>query len=70
MDLSIKDINSKLSNIFPPSNVSRLPVSLSLRSSWKSSEWRNLLLYYGPFIFKGILPEPFYNHYLLFSTYI
>jgi hypothetical protein len=38
MGLSLKDINSKMSNIFPPSNVSRLPASLCLRSNWKSSE--------------------------------
>jgi hypothetical protein len=33
MVLSIKDINNKLSNVFPSLNVSRLPTSLSLRPS-------------------------------------
>ena len=63
-------INQKLSNIIPPSNVSRLPGNLISRSTWKTSEWRNLLLYYGMFIFKGFLPEEFYNHFLLLTTSI
>ena len=66
----ITQINQKLSNIIPPSNVSRLPGNLISRSTWKASEWRNLLLYYGMFIFKRFLPEEFYNHFLLLSTSI
>jgi hypothetical protein len=66
----ISQINQKLSNIIPPSNVSRLPGNLISRSTWKASEWRNLLLYYGMFIFKGFLPEEFYNHFLLLTTSI
>lgn len=68
MVLSIKDINNKLSNVFPSLNVSRLPTSLSLRSSWKFSEWRNELL--STIYFQMISSRTVYNNFVLFSTSI
>jgi len=37
------------------------------RRHWKSSEWRNFLLFYGPLVLKRVLPEKYYNHFMLFS---
>lgn len=68
MVLSIKDINNKLSNVFPSLNVSRLPTSLSLRSSWKFSEWRNELL--STIYFQMISSRTVYNNFVVFSTSI
>lgn len=68
MGTLIKDINTKLSNVFLLSKESWLSASLSLRSDLKSSECKNLLLYYGPFNFKGFLPEPFLQPFLLLSA--
>ena len=50
--------------------MSRLPGNLISRSTWKASEWRNVLIYYGMFIFKGFLPEDFYKFfYYLVALY-
>jgi len=59
-------INRILRNIKPPSNVRRLPRNLKSRAMWKATEWRNMLRFYGPFIFKGIIKTKYYKHFLLF----
>lgn len=34
---------------------------------FKASEYRDLLLFYGPIVFRGILESVYYNHFLLLS---
>lgn len=63
-------LDIRLSAIRPPSNLTRPPRSTGERSFWKSSEWRNFLLYYGPIALFGLLPEPYYSHFLLLSEAI
>ena len=41
-------------------------LDLKSRVMWKATEWRNMLLFYGPFIFKGIIKTKYYKHFLLF----
>ena len=63
-------LDNRLSFIRAPSNLTRQPRSTEERSFWKASEWRNFLLYYGPQALFGLLPEPFYSHFLLLSEAI
>lgn len=65
--LSIRQIDAKLSHIVVTSNITRLTRGLADRIHWKASEWRNLLLLYGPYIFKDILPARYYKHFMLLS---
>jgi len=64
-------INSLLVSIKPPSEVKRLPRSLESRCYWKASEWRAFLLLYSVVILKGVLPDRYYNHWILlvYSVY-
>ena len=64
---SIHEIDDKLSKIFVTSNITRLARGLDDRAHWKASEWRNLLLIYGPYIFKDIMQKRYYKHFMLLS---
>ena len=61
-----------LLKIKPPSNITRAPRSFHERAQWKASEWRNWLLFYSLFVLYGVLPQVYYNHFLLLveSIYI
>jgi hypothetical protein len=61
------EIDARLERFIPPSNLTRLPRTIYSRRHWKSSEWRNFLLFYGPLVLKRVLPEKYYNHFMLFS---
>ena len=50
---------------FFPFEFHRRPRSFWLLERWKASEYRSLLLYLGPIIFRKILPKEYYNHFLL-----
>ena len=67
---TIEILNRKLRNIVPPSNVRRLPRTFASRAFWKGSEWRNMLLFYGPFILKDVMDKKYYDHFLLLSEAI
>ena len=43
---NLRRINNRLLKIKPPSKISRKPRNINTRGSWKTSEWRNWLLYY------------------------
>ena len=68
----INNMNDMLLKIKPPSNITRAPRSFHERAQWKASEWRNWLLFYSLFVLHGILPQVYYNHFLLLveSIYI
>ena len=68
----INNMNDMLLKIKPPSNITRAPRSFHERAQWKASEWRNWLLFYSLFVLHGVLPQDYYNHFLLLveSIYI
>ncbi|XP_033122015.1 uncharacterized protein LOC117121027 [Anneissia japonica] len=57
-------LNNKLTQIRPPSEVSRLCRSLTQRKFWKAHEWRAWLLHYSPLVLKHVLPSTHYTHWL------
>jgi len=68
--LEVQRLNAKLAIIIPPSSITRLTLDFNQRPNMKSSEWRNVLLCYGSFIFKDILPTRYYEHFMLLSEAI
>ena len=53
----------ELRNVIP-SEFSRHPRSLVDLCRWKATELRQFLLYTGPVVLKGLLPDRLYNHFL------
>ena len=47
-----------------PSEFNRQPRSLSELAYWKSTEYRQFLLYHGPIVLKGIVENDVYEHFL------
>lgn len=66
----ISDINSRLLEIKPLSNITRMPRPISDRFHWKANEWRNWLLFYSLPCLLGILPKKYLNHFGFFVTAI
>lgn len=62
---SMSDISQRLVSMKIPSNIARLPRSLSERKYWKGSEWKSFLLYYSLIICDGKLPQEYLNHWFL-----
>ena len=64
-------INKRLSNAWPPYDITRTPSSLLKLLERKGSEFRTFVLYYFS-VLEGILPEPFYSHFcnLSYALYI
>lgn len=62
----VPEIDERLNRLRPVCEMSRLPRSLVLRKYWKSSEWRNWLLYFSPVVLQGILPQVYCNNWLEF----
>ncbi|XP_040070803.2 uncharacterized protein LOC120843478 [Ixodes scapularis] len=62
----MRDMDAKMMGLQPIWEMSRLPRSLNVMKEWKSSEWRNWLLYYSPVVLKGILPSKYFNHWMQF----
>ncbi|XP_073668003.1 uncharacterized protein [Paramisgurnus dabryanus] len=61
----INEIDRKIEHFQPPSNITRMPRSITTRAYWKASEWRAFLLFYAPIVLKSILPRRFLEHFLL-----
>ena len=61
------EIDARLERFIPPSNVIRLPRTIYSRRHWKFYAWRKFLLFYGPLVLKRVLPEKYFNHFMLFS---
>lgn len=51
-----------------PSEFNRQPRSLSEISYWKATEFRKLLLYTGPVVFKSVLSKAYYQHFLALNV--
>lgn len=58
-------VNKRLSAIKPPNRVTRVPISLTDISHFKASEWRSFLFLYSLPCLYGILPDEYFQHYLL-----
>ena len=61
----MKDVNLRLLSIKPPNFISRVPRSLEDLGHFKASEYKSFLLYYGLPCLLGILPDEYYQHFLL-----
>lgn len=53
-----------------PREFQRKPRSILHYSSWKATEFRDFLLYTGPFVLKNHVPAPTYKHFMALSTAI
>lgn len=61
----VSEIDRKIEQFQPPSNITRMPRSVLTRAYWKASEWRAFLLFYAPIVLKSVLPRRFFEHLLL-----
>ncbi|KAJ8050003.1 hypothetical protein HOLleu_03009 [Holothuria leucospilota] len=61
---SVANVSKLLEGIKPPSNMVRLPRSLSERKFWKATEWRNFL-FFSPLLLMNILPDTYLRHWWL-----
>ena len=48
-----------------PTEFARKPRTLDDLLRWKATEFREFLLYLGPVVLNGVLPERLYNHYMI-----
>lgn len=53
-----------------PSEFNRQPRPLSDLCHWKSTEFRQFILYHGPIVLRGIVDSAFYEHFLLLHVAI
>jgi hypothetical protein len=58
-------MNERLRSISPPHLINRIPRDLNVISQWKASEYRAFLLFYSIPCLYGILPQEYFEHYLL-----
>jgi hypothetical protein len=61
----VKEIDKKLLALRPPSDVKRLPRTVSKYTTWKAAECRNWLLFYSLFALADILPQKYLCHWKL-----
>eukprot|EP00734_Pompholyxophrys_sp_LG126_P000432 Pompholyxophrys_sp_v1_NODE_180_length_1329_cov_2.716641.p1 type:complete len:414 gc:universal NODE_180_length_1329_cov_2.716641:1266-25(-) len=65
----IKEVDEKMLSLRLPHIITRRPRSIEKNLKYfKAYEFRNFLLYYGPAILPGILPDIYLAHFLLLST--
>lgn len=69
---AVRSLSDKLIHLskFVPREFARKPRSLSEIDRWKAVEFRTFLLYTGPVVLSGILPDDVFNHFLLLSVAI
>jgi hypothetical protein len=66
----IDKANVKLKNIRYPIEFSRAIRSLSEINDFKANEFRNYLFYLIVFVFQDLLPDEYYEHFLLYVVAI
>ena len=67
----VEEADNRISNIKPPNRISRCPRSIEgHRKYWKADELRAFLFFYGAMVLRGILPDVYYEHFMLFSEAI
>lgn len=63
----VQGVDKRLSQIKPPNDITRCPRKIENEMQhWKASEFRSFLLFYGPIVLRGILPEEHYTHFIFF----
>lgn len=65
LGLKIKQIDIRLMNIRPYSEISRYPREITQRHQWKANEWLNFLLYFSNPSLLGLLPEIYFKNFQL-----
>ena len=64
-------LDERLQHITPTLEISRLPRSVTEHLKyWKANELRAFLFFYGAMVLRGILPDVYYKHFVLFSEAI
>lgn len=58
-------MNETLRGIKPPYEINRMPRGLDLRKYWKASEYRTWWLFYSLPTLVNVLPQKYFNHWLL-----
>jgi hypothetical protein len=68
---SLTEIDKIIIALKPPSEIKRMPRSLTVRKYWKAAEWRNFLLFYSSVCLQSFLPHNFLNHWrlLVYAVY-
>ena len=64
----VQEVDEGLSQIKPPNDIMRCPRKIENEMQyWKASEFRSFLLFYGPIVLDGILPQEHYTHFIFLS---
>ncbi|XP_061567605.1 uncharacterized protein LOC133421839 isoform X2 [Cololabis saira] len=61
----LRDLDQVLAAVEPPDEVRRSPQRLAERTHWQASDWRAFGLLYSPLALRGVLPPPYYEHWML-----
>jgi len=64
----VRVFDRKMTDTRPPEFISRQPQPYSKIKYWKAVEYRNVLLYYGPLVLKGVVTDAQYRHFMLLSA--
>ncbi|XP_032457916.1 uncharacterized protein LOC103317700 isoform X1 [Nasonia vitripennis] len=69
---SLQILDNRLEHVknFCPSDFARKPVNILRHGQFKATEYRQILLYSGPVIFRGLMNPAMYKHFILLSTAI
>ena len=62
---SVSLVDSRLESIQPPSLITRVTRAVSNRKFWKASEYRAWLFFYSLPVMYMVLPDVYYQHYVL-----
>lgn len=67
-----EEISQRLLNLqrFIPNCFARKPRSLNEVDRFKATEYRQILLYTGKLVFRDVIADPLYNHFMVLSTAI